>query len=874
MRNRQDLFRTRRTPTPQRSDSSRALELAAAALLTIVVSCSGGGGGGGSSGGSSNPGGSSTIEIVRDHWGVPHVFATSDTGAYYGLGWAAAEDRFLQMTWGRLELEGRVAEFLGADPGDGSDVFVEHDIVMRLSGFARLAESLVSNLDPATRALLEAYADGVNDYLASPGSSLHPDFAALGLPLEAWRAQDSVAAWLRLGVFVFGNVTGEVALRHRVEDLEAQGLSPAEIVDELLGEQVFDELAAVAQQSDVPTATQDAMAAYASSLGLPASALPSPAWWPRDPVFSQAWAVSGRATTSGETVVVSDPRLSIFVPNALWEAHAVGATFEARGAAPPGSANFLVGATRDVAWGVTALTMDQADLLQVETDALGHPGQYFIDGAWKDFLVDETETVLVAGGSPAILRYRESEWGPLVTRFAGDTLWIGDVEADEEYALHWVMASTPDASVERAFLDLYRAPDASQFAAGLAGWTAPSLHAIFGDRSGTVGFWTVGELPVRASHELLAGRAAQDGTTSASQWLDLVPHYLKPGLLDPVRNFVYAANQLPVGAWYPIPFVTHGGHSSRSARLLERLEQELPDPTATTDVDRILDLRSDPVWVFARDLALIGLALRDGLVGVAGAPAQLSPQAQTTLQELESWADSALDGPLIVDLLGDGALDASQPKAGALAFHLGQIPFRSSDLGGPVAPELIAAFGFGEPGLAFFLRSMRGKLSGGVDLLDAEAEFVELALETALSDTVTAAGGSGSWASWFDINVQSADLQNFGSLLGNPPFGASSVPVGPVTAGGAMTLAGQLEAAHTQTVTLTSGAAPSVQTLLPLGQSERTSSPHYHDQRPLWESAPQTLKAQPFDRSSIEALAGPTTTTTLQEGSGIAGLER
>ncbi len=839
---------------------------AGALLLLFAVGC------GGSSGSTASPS-TATIELVRDRWGVPHVFAQTDTGAYYGLGWAAAEDRFLQMTWARLELEGRLAEVLGRDPGDGSDRYLEHDLEMRLKGFARTAERIVAELDPQTRSWLEAYAKGVNDYLASPVAQLAPDFQSLGVPVEPWTPAASVLSWLRLGVILLGELPSEVATAHAVEDLASQGKTPEEIVEALLGVGVFDEAAAVVQQSDVPLATQVAMADYAAGLGLSSQApAPPGAWELREPTFSQSWVVSGAATQSNQTVVVSDPRLPLGVPSFLWEAHFVGASFEARGAAPPGSPNFLVGATRRVAWGGSALGMDQADLYRIETDPAGHPGEYYVDGAWKPFLLEENESVLIAGESPVTLRYRETEWGPVVTRFAGDDLWLPDTAADEEYALRWAPATTPEVSCARAFGALYRAPDAAGFAAALEEWNTPPLHVVFGDRDGGIGFWAAGALPVRSQANLLAGLAAQDGSDSASAWLDIVPHALKPGVLDPERRFIHVANHLPVGSWYPIPFVRGGGHSARSARLLELLESLLPTPGASVDPGAVIALRSDPVWTFGRDLALVGLALRDGFVGVDGAPAALGPQAEAVLGWLEPWVDADQDGPVQVDLAADGALQGSQ-AAHALAFQLGRLPFRSTQFGGNVPPELIAVYGSGEGGFAYFLRTLRAQVSAGTDLDSSAAAFVEFALAKALEATVQATGAAGlspSWSAWFDANVQSAALPHYASLLGLPAFGNGSVPVGPVEAGAPTTLAGQLEAAHTQTATLLPGGSAALRTLNPLGQSEHPASAHHADQRALWEGSPQAMKDQPFDRAELAAVAGPLQVTLLEEGSGLA----
>ena len=111
------------------------------------------------------------IEILRDTWGIPHVFADTDAGALYGLGYATAEDRAFQMTYSLRIIQGRLAEVVGEVPQlNRNETSVDHDRKMRTFGFHRAAQRTAANLDAETRGLLQAYCDGVNDYFASTAS--------------------------------------------------------------------------------------------------------------------------------------------------------------------------------------------------------------------------------------------------------------------------------------------------------------------------------------------------------------------------------------------------------------------------------------------------------------------------------------------------------------------------------------------------------------------------------------------------------------------------------------------------------------------------------------------------------------------------------
>jgi len=796
--------------------------------------------------------GPDTVDVVRDAFGVPHVYAQTDAGAYYGLGWAAAEDRFFQMTYARLAIRGRLAEFLGRDPGDGSNVYLDHDREMRLIGFGRLADELWQAADPELTSLLQAYAQGVDDYVAQ-ADSLHPNFAQFGFPIEPWSPSDSIAIWLRFGRFVSSTPKDEVENAHDWEDLIAQGSTPDDAKLQILGEEVFDEEAAVVQQSDVPQNIQQQMTAFAQLFGIDPDA---PAAFDTALHLSQAWAVSGEATTSGETVVVSDPRLPLRVPNELWEAHFAGATFEARGATSPGSPSFLVGATRDVAWGVTALGMDQVDLFEIVTDPVDEPGRYFLDGQWVPFELSETETILVAGEAPQTVLYRETRWGPVVTRFPGDTLVEPETQATEEFALRWAPARQTFLVPDRAFLDMYRAPDAQAFGAALRSWTTPTVHCLFGDDAGTVGYWAVGALPVRASSSPLGGAAAQDGTTSASEWLAIVPHHLKPWVLDPAERFLLSANHLPVGAWYPIPLVTHGGYSNRAWRLRERLDLALPTPQSLAAPGAIAGIHADGVWPSARDIVRLGFYLRDQQNW------PLTPKSLNALLVLEPFADPAGDGVLTFDPIRDGQLTPLEPKASALAYFNGRLAFRSLTTGGKIDPQIIDQYGFGDAGLVYFLRSMVERISQNppVDLTNREASVIDKALIDGWNKAVVQVGLPPTWAPWFDDEHLSQNLERWRNIDGLPSLLPNQpIPTGPVGVAGGDTMQSQYQQTYTQYTRL-GGTETIARSLLPLGQSEHEDGPHFDDQRPFWETPPQFLKPQPFERSE---LAGPTTLVKL-----------
>ena len=796
---------------------------------------------------------SNSIEIVVDGFGVPHVYATDDREAFYGMGWACAHDRFFQMSYERLLIRGRSAEVFGPDAGGGSMSYVLHDLRTRLSGFGRLADEMEQSLDATTRSFLQAYCDGVNDFVQQAGV-LHPLFTTFNLPVEPWTPSDCIGAWMRLGRFISGNPRKEAEARHDYDDQIAAGKTQQEALEQVLGSVYFDDPAAVVQQADVPAAVQAQMLAYAQSLGLGPN--PVASFNDNAPKFSQAWAVAGSRTTTNETVVFGDPRLPVRVPNTFWEVHIKGATFEVSGVGVPGSPNLLIGSTPHVAWAVTALGMDQADLFELTTDPVNQPGRYLFEGQWVPYETSELETILVKGQASVPFLYRETSWGPKLTRAPGDGIVVQDIDPTEEFAWRWVPHVEPDVVPFEAFLAMYRSQDVDEFGPALAGWNTPPVHCVFGDDTGRIGYWSVGSLPVRNPADVLGGAGSFDGSTNQSRWLGIVPHGLKPWVLDPAAGWLGTANHLPVGAWYPIPFIHHGGHSLRSWRLFERLQHLFPTPASIATPDDVLDIHSDGVWPPARDVVRLGVHLRDqqqfAFTNIAG----------NTLQVLEPWADAGLDGQLSIDALADGALDPSQAKASTLAIFTGRIPFRSTAVGGAIDAQLIDQFGFGEGGYSAFLRA---KVEGlmqvpAVDLTATEAAVIEFSLTDGWNSALALAGPESNWANWYVAEHLNGELANWGNLEGLPPlFHTQGIPVGPVPVAWGETLQSAYQQSYSRFTALGPGTSR-IETLMPLGQSDNPASPHWDDQRALWEAIPQVLKAEPFDRTQ---LVQPTTTTTL-----------
>lgn len=769
------------------------------------------------------------VELLRDPWGVPHIVAETDAGAMYGLGYATAEDRAFQMTYSLRIIQGRLAEVVGIVPHLGRrETSLDHDKRMRTFGFYRAAEKTAANLDADTRAMLQAYCDGINDYFARHRGQLLYLFSKYQVEPEPWTPADCIASWWHLGQFFATDGTrdlmarrsvgqgmraqGDAAMRSRAGG-RAAGERPRASAEELR-RMPPDDAPAVVKREDLSPAWIARVRQFAQQHGLAADA-PAGAAAPR---FSHAWVVGGRRTTTGSSVLVSDPQTPVRNPSLLYEFHIQGKSFNARGVGVPGSPVMLIGFTDRVAWGATALGADQADLFLLRTDA-EHPDEYFFDGQWRAMGV-RRETIKVRGGEPVSYVVRETHLGPVATEWCF-------AQPGEQVALKRVPVCETDRETIQGALAMMRARNAREFAAALHGWRFPSLNSVFGDAEGNIGYAAVAAIPIRSRHGDVAGSTAHDGTQSKFDWQGIVPYELLPQVLNPKQGFLYSGNHRPIESWYPIPLgamTGAGGDTVRSWRLRERLEAK-----SSFSPQEVLDIHYDSQNPARREIVRLGLHLRENL----GRP--LSPEAACALEGLAPWNAQGASS----DLSCEGA---------ALATEINTF-FRL------VTTELALVYGGGESGLCYFLKTATRRLRENprAELSAAERDFVDRALADAWRQAQAKYGREpASWNSIARQQVTQRELGYYVSLDGFPsldPAGDLKCPALTNVDGG--TIKSQAAQSYTQWVPMHDPDA--ARTLLPIGESEGPESPYRTCNAELWRKG--ELHAAPLSRQAIAATA-------------------
>jgi penicillin amidase len=757
------------------------------------------------------------VEVLRDTWGVPHVFSETDRGAMYGLGYVTAQDRGFQMTYGLRIMQGRLAELIGErQKGGRRETALDSDRRMRTFGWARAAARTASNLDADTEGLLEAYCEGVNASFSAQQQAgmLHPLFKKLEVTPEKWTPADCLLSWWHVAQYFAGDGTRDLMVwRNRAHPQPGQPAPPQP------SSAWADDGAAVVQRGDVSEGWLRDVEQFCLAHGLSGGGASTTNEAPK---FSHAWVVGGKKTTTGAAVLVSDPQTPVRNPSLWMEFHVHGKSFDVRGIGMPGSPGLLLGFNRNVAWGLTALGADQADLFRLGT-ASEHTNAYRWNGQWRNMEV-RTERILVKGEEPVSFTIRETHLGPVVSDFAFRQ------PGDPEVALKRIPVCQTNRDTIQAAFAMMRAQNGKSFQQALGGWEFPSANCLYGDAEGHIGFMTIGAIPVRPrSATDPNGSEALLGTSDQDDWQGFIPPRLVPQVQDPASGFLFSANHRPIGSFYPAPLGTSTGSmgdTMRSWRLRERLSGK--DRFSPRDV---LDVHYDTVNPARREIVRLGLHLRDNQPGV------LSDSSLKALEALEKW-------------LAAGASSDLKAENAELATRLSTF-FRF------VVTPLARRYGGGESGLARFLKNASARIGKNPNARfdQEECAFIDKVLSEAWGagnqrsrsgppERGSRAAAPGVVMGWFD------SLDGFGTLDRSQDLRSPAI-----TCLDGQTIHCQSSQSYTQWVPLDD--VDSAQTICPIGHSERPSSRYRTSTMDLWGKA--QLHPAPLSRAAVEKITAERT---------------
>lgn len=606
-----------------------------------------------------------SVTVHRDELGIPTIVAGTAHDLFYAQGFVHAQDRFWEMDFRRHVTAGRVSELFGSSQV-GTDAF------LRTLGWHEIAAQEVEALDDDTRAHYEAYADGVNAYLADrEGAEISLEYAVLGLQNsgytpEPWTAVDSVA-WLKAMAWdLRTNIEDETERAVLAQTLDAEQIAelypgyPYEtnpvIVPTITPPVAGDPDAGAEGETTTDTASTGIRWREVGDLFEAASALLGDTG---EGIGSNSWVVSGALTESGMPLLSNDPHLGASMPSVWYQVGLRCSTvteacpFDVAGFSFSGMPGVIIGHNADIAWGFTNLTTDVTDLYleKIEGD------QYWRDGELVPLEV-RTETLRVAGGDDVPLEIRSTVHGPIVSGLTEDFTAIaedpssGQTDAvttpeapsdadvpDGEYAvaLQWT-ALQPGTTAEAIFA-LNTARDFTGFRQAAALFDVPAQNLIYADTQGNIGYQTPGRLPVRGAGD---GSMPQPGWDSAYDWREFIPFDELPVSYNPESGYIVTANNAIVGEDYPHFLTNDWDYGWRAARIQHLIERTSAAGKLTADDMTTIQADSE-FWMGKRlavayaDVAVDGDGVRAALALLGQWDAQNDPDSAAAAYANVLW---------------------------------------------------------------------------------------------------------------------------------------------------------------------------------------------------------------------------------------------
>jgi penicillin amidase len=533
------------------------------------------------------------VEVYRDRFDVPHVYAQSADDAYFALGYLHAQDRLWQMELSRRAGSGRLAELFGTDA-------LEQDRFMRTLGLRRAAEANLAQLDPSTQASLQAYAKGVNAGMAE-SRWLPIEFYLAGAPRpEPWHPADSLV-WLKTLAWRLSGNWWEELLNLRLQSR----LSAAQLAD------LFPPY-----PGDAPQTLPDVSAWYAQAARPVDRLLAQHRDEADKSIGSNNWVVDGSRSASGKPLLANDPHLPLTAPSIWYFAHLHAPGLNVIGAGLPGVPGILLGRNDRVAWAFTNTNPDSQDVF-VERLVPGKPGHYQTPGGEARF-AEFTETLRVKGAPDEVMPIRVSRHGPVISSADADARQAAP--PGTVLALSWVGLRADDMTI-RFMLNAGRAQNAEQLKAAARDFHSPQQNIVYADAEGRIGFIAAGKVPLRSEGNGLRGRLPAPGWLALYDWQGMIPFEQLPQRSASADGKIVTANQKITPQDYP-HFITSGwALPYRAERISALLDQR-----AHHDVPSFAALQNDVFNPVAAELMPRMLSI--------GAEDELSRQV---LRRMREW---------------------------------------------------------------------------------------------------------------------------------------------------------------------------------------------------------------------------------------------
>jgi penicillin amidase len=474
------------------------------------------------------------VSVIRDSYGIPHIYAENEPDLYRAVGFAMAQDRLWQMDLLRRVTQGRLSEILGKD-------MVNTDLLMRALRIQEKSEKIIAGASSETIQALEAFSAGVNEYIRY--YPLPPEFRILGYNPEPWEPNQSINLIGYMSWDLKSGWDSEILLN------QLQGKVSAEQIQQLIPDLENHKTAIYPDFHSPKINIGETILTAGNKLEeLGAQIFQG----------SNNWAVSGKKSKTGKPLLANDMHLGLMSPGIWYQMHQnVNGKLNVTGLVLPGQPFVIAGHNDSIAWGMTNVMVDDIDFY---TEKLNEDStKYLFDGEWRDLLI-KTEIIKTKEGEDIKKTLKFTHRGPIVNDFKKG--------ADIPVSIRW-LGNEMSNEIRSVFL-LNRAKNWADFRDAVKTFTSVSQNIVFADAAGNIGLQCSAGVPVRAGN----GIQIYPGDSSKYDWTGLAPFEELPFEFNPERGYVSSANNKTVPDDYPY-YISHWfATSDRIDRIREMLEEK------------------------------------------------------------------------------------------------------------------------------------------------------------------------------------------------------------------------------------------------------------------------------------------------------------
>lgn len=467
----------------------------------------------------------SEVRIIRDSYGMPHIYAQNDADAAFALGVCAAQDRLFQMDMMRRAIRGRLSEIVGPD-------VVEVDKLFRIITAGRSVEEMYADQPADVKTLLNAHADGINFYLEHHGGNLPVEFALMGYSPDPWEPVDEMAVLYYMAWALNFSFDSELTLAAMTAKV-GPDMAAEIFTDYPPGKPVILPGPGRAQK------TYELLDAIRLARSITGATLHG---------ASNSWVISGDKSTTGMPLLANDMHLGFMAPCIWYEAHVHTPTMNVSGVVLPGVPLVVAGANEHVAWGFTNVMADDADYY-LEKIHPENPYQYEFEGQWEDMAV-KNDTIAIRDDSSVVITIRQTRHGVVINDIIDSSLHV-PADSATAIAMRWTL--TDFSGEAEALYRLNRATSIDDVERAAALYRCPGQNWVYADDQGNIGYWAAVGIPIR---EEFGGQGLLPGWDGRHEWSGYVPPGQQPHLRNPEQGWIATANNKQTGDDYPF-YISH-----------------------------------------------------------------------------------------------------------------------------------------------------------------------------------------------------------------------------------------------------------------------------------------------------------------------------